>query len=300
MILPDNWILFKKIVLEKLKLYCDSRIWPFQFDALAAWLGNFDDEIEEYLALQLLDSLIVRSNEMAKASYARLMHSDLRSYLIDNQITNRTTITNWKNQLKNGGLNSIVRFSPVRTSIDEGESGSLVYRLLSSEIDTNRYSLAKIKSQPSTIVLIDDFIGSGNQFINEFAPEFLLNEKLDNGKVVYCPLLAYEEGISEIKNIFPKLDVIPAEVICKESSLFYGDDNSFFKNDQVNTIGDVKLLFSKMKNKYAPKNSNWFGYNDACLPIVFEWGCPNQTPAIYWMNQSKYKKDWKKLFGRRA
>ena len=59
--LPVNSENFKEIVLEKIRTYCDTNIWPFEYDYFAAWLNNFDCPIEEYLALQMLDNLIVLS-----------------------------------------------------------------------------------------------------------------------------------------------------------------------------------------------------------------------------------------------
>ena len=55
-----------------------------------------------------------------------------------------------------------------------------------------------------------------------------------------------------------------------------------------------------MKDKYAPKKSNWLGYKDAALPLSFEWGCPNQTLSLLYLDHSKNITEWQKLFGRRS
>lgn len=298
--LPDNWFLFKEIVIDKIRTYCRANIWPFQFEDFAAWLHNFDDEKEEYFALQLLDSLIVRSNDMAKVTYARLLHSDVRQYLIGESIISNISIPKWKQNLKQGGLSSVLRFAPVRTLTDEGESGSVIFRLLSSEVETNRYSYAKATVNPKVLILIDDFVGSGLQFADDFAPEFNLIEKLKDTLILYCPLIAFQDGIDFISQKFPKLKILPGEAIDRNESFFYGDESLPFKNDQINSIGEVKSFYAEMQKKYAPKMESWFGYELACLPLVFEWGCPNQTPSILWMNHSKYNKNWHKLFSRRA
>ena len=73
--LPNNSVAFKTIVIEKVKTYCDTNIWPYSFEQFAAWLNNFDDDLEEYLALQIIDNLIVRSNNMAKSAYCLLYTS---------------------------------------------------------------------------------------------------------------------------------------------------------------------------------------------------------------------------------
>jgi hypothetical protein len=46
--------------------------------------------------------------------------------------------------------------------------------------------------------------------------------------------------------------------------------------------------------------SNWFGFAESGLPLAFEWGCPNQTPALLYMMNSKNNLNWNQLFSRRA
>lgn len=297
--LPDNSEIFKSIVIEKIKTYCDTNIWPFEYELFAAWLGNFDCEIEEYVALQMLDNLVVRSNDMAKASYARLLHGPVRQFLKKHSPINTGSIQNWKTCLVNGSFKSQLRLSPVRLKTDEGESGSVIYRMLSNELDTNQYSLAIAGFQPEVIILIDDFIGGGRQF-KEYAIEFELEKKLENSLIIYCPLIAFEQGVAEIKNKYPKLHILPAEHIYKSDGLFYGDLAACFKNDQQNTLADVKEFLRVMHRKYAPGMPNCFGYQDAGLPLAFEWGCPNQSPSLLYLQYSRSKNNWQQLFSRRS
>jgi hypothetical protein len=173
--------------------------------------------------------------------------------------------------------------------------------MLSKEIDTNRYSLAKAKQAPDILILIDDFIGSGTQF-DEYAEEIDLNERLKTTHIIYCPLIGFEVGIDLIKSKFPKLHILPAEYIFKSDSLFFKGKNLYFKNDQENTIADIEDFLAGMKKKYAPKMSNWLGFDQAGLPLplAFEWGCPNQAPALLYMMHSKNNHNWNQLFSRRA
>jgi len=297
--LPNNSEAFKSIVVGKIRTYCDANIWPFEYERFTSWLANFDCKIEEYVVLQILDSLIVRSNDMAKTSYSRLLSCDVRQHLISHAFIKSLSIEKWKRHLLNGSLNNVMRFSPVRQKSDEGESGSVIYRLMSEELDTNKYSYAAAAKPIKVVILVDDFVGSGDQF-KDFANEFELEEKLKNTHVIYCPLIGFECGISEIKESFPKLHILPGEIVRKDNSIFYGEDNALFKNDQKNTVKDIKLFWENMKIKYAPNMPNWFGYKEAALPIAFQWGCPNQTPALLYLNHSIAVNNWKRLFSRRS
>lgn len=300
MLLPENSENFKTIVLEKIRTYCDTGIWPFEFEKFAAWLHNFDCKIEEYLALQILDSLIVRSKEMAKASYTRLLYGPVRQNLIEHTSIKIGHIQDWKKQLKYAHLCSDIRFAPVRLKDDQGESGSVIYRMLSDVIDTNRHSFSKAgQKSPSAIILVDDFIGSGDQFI-EFSTQFELTHRLKTTKILYCPLIGFEDGLTRIKDTYPELVIIPGENMYKSDGLFNGSDDDFFKNDNQNTIGNVKDFLDQMHKKYSPKMKNWLGYNKSGLPLSFEWGCPSQAPSILYMEYSSKRKSWNRLFNRRA
>lgn len=297
--LPENFEQFKTVVLEKVKTYCDSNIWPFEYEKFCGWLNNFDQPLEEYLALQVLDSLIVRSKEMAIASYSRLLSCELRQFIFENTEVNPGSIDNWMKKIKQGSLNKDIRFAPVRLSKDQGESGGSIYRMLSDLISTERYALNSANSNPKVIILIDDFIGSGDQF-SDFAKEFGLSKHLQSSDVIYTPMMAFSKGIDKIKREYPDLVIIPAEHLYESDGLFFGDDTKMFKNDPKNSIADVRRYLEIMKRKYAPKISNWHGYEEAALPLSFEWGCPNQAPSILYMEYSSEKNNWNRLFNRRA
>ena len=299
MYLPDNFEQFKIVVLEKIRTYCDNNIWPFEYEKFCGWLNNFDQELEEYLALQILDNLIVRSKEMAIASYSRLLCCELRQFIVENTEINTGPIENWKRKLIRGSLNRDIRFAPVRLMNDQGESGGSIYRMLSSVLSTDRYALANSREQPKVIILIDDFIGSGDQF-TQFAKEVDLSQLLQSSKVIYTPMMAFTKGIDRIKADYPNLNVIPGEYIHESDGLFFGEDTKHFKNDQKNTIADVKEYLENMKLKYAPNITNWQGYDEAALPLSFEWGCPNQAPSMLYMEHSSEKNNWNRLFNRRA
>lgn len=298
--LPPNWLGFKTIVLNNVRLYCITGIWPFRYENFTAWLNNFKDEKDEYLALHLIDCLIVRSQEMAKVGYAKVLHSEIRQVLIDRGvIDSKITIPKWKKKLIQGGLESKIRFAPIHTEQPAGESGNIIYRMISSEVDTNKYSLASATTEPNVIVLVDDFIGGGTQFNDQFAVQFELNNRLQTQIIIYCPLIAYEEGINSIRLKYPELIIIPVEIIYKTDSLFHGLETDFFRNDTINTVKDVREHLITMKSNFSPNMPNWLGFNNVALPIVFEWGCPNQAPSILWMNNATKADDWQNLFGRR-
>lgn len=299
--MPENFPEFKSYVLEKLKVYCDAKIWPYEFDRFTRWLSNFKDcETEEYVALHLLDCLIVRSNEMAIASYERLFCGDVLQHLISNSIIDKITLSEWKNKLKFGHISKKIKFLPVMMG-ESGESGHLIYRLLGDILETNKFEYKSDQdlSDLKVIILVDDVLGSGDQFL-EFAATFDLENKLSQYQIIYCPLMACEAGIKSLKSRFSNLIILPAEIIPAETHLFSPPLSDKFRRDQINTKADVKAILDSMKFKYAPRMDHWLGRNDASLCLAFGWGCPNQSLAILYMDHSPANNNWNQLFPRRT
>jgi hypothetical protein len=297
-IIPSNLDAFKILVLGKVKTYCKAGIWPWRFDVFAAWLSNFDAGEDEYIALQLIDSLIVRSEGMAIAAFSKLLTTDLLEYLIErNVVSPKMDIRAWRKQLKDGRCTNI-QFLPIRLDGDEGESGGAIFRQLSTLINTNK--LSRDRGNIEAVILIDDFLGSGsqlNEFISSAKPQII-----NCNNVVYCPLMATSYGLSNTSKDQPGIKVIPAEIISEDQSLFPPNcDDDYFKNDRENKVITVRKHYDNMKEKYASRGMMyWDGRDEKYLPIAFEWGCPNQTPAIFWMEHTPKSSSWQQLFCRRA
>lgn len=295
--LPENSEKYKKLVLNKIEVYCNNKIWPFDYRDFVLWIQNFDCKKEEYLAIQMLDSLIVRSNTMAKVSYLRLLRSSIRQYINEKKILEINSINEWDKILKTGSMSSLLRFTPVVVENNDGGSGSVVFRLLSPDVDTKKYRYDQSDSNPRLLIIIDDIIGSGDQFL-EYAESINLKEIMKEVHVMYCPFMAFAEGVNTIKSKFPSLQIIAAENLSNINSIFYGENENKFKNDKENTIKEVKSFYESMQKKYSPNMPNWLGHNELALPVVFGWGCPNHAPSILYMSYSK-NYHWSQLFSRR-
>jgi hypothetical protein len=301
--LPNNWMLFRSLVLEKIRTYCALKIWPYDYDIFTSWLSNFQSPEDEYVALHLLDSLIVRSKAMAVAGYSRLLHTDLRVHLQKNTIIDSDmSIKDWMAAIKSRKLANIITFHPVKLKGDHGESGSTLFRLLSRLLRTDFESNNLSSVAPGqTIILIDDFIGGGTQF-ETFAEEINLPKLMQESTVIYCPLIAFQAGLDRLNGLFPALKVLPVETIdCLHELFFSNNETAKFKNDFDNTVEDIKAHFISMQRHYASSNMPfWMGKDDVCLPLVFEWGCPNQTFSVLWMEHSPKVEQWCQLFSRRS
>src|SRR5690606_2820140 len=157
-------------------------------------------------------------------------------------------------------------------------------------------SWAKIKGY--LILLVDDFVGSGNQFL-EFAEQINLATGAQDNEIVYAPLMALKNGVDEINKKNIGIQVSPIEIVDKPHSIFYGKEADRFRNDQGNTIADALTCYEDIRKEYRIQMGSdyWMGHNNAAMSIAFQWGCPNQTLGILYKEQDQPR--WRRLFKRR-
>ncbi len=296
---PDYFSHFKATVKDRIKNYCQLKIWPFDYDSFLCWLNNFNTEAEEYFALQLLNNLIVRSKVMACSGYSRLLNTDIRNRLIDlKKLDQNNSIPEWEDILLGRGRRKDITILPVQLLGDKGESGGSLYRTLSPLINTGAWGKDINSIDNGVIIFVDDILGSGNQF-ETFSKENNLSEIKDQNTIIFCPLIACEHGLSYLRETVPYVEIFPVETLSLDQSIFDDRGQTFF-NDGVNTIEASVDFYLEMKEKYSPQMPEWLGRDNVGLPIVFEWGCPNQTPSILWMREASKLETWYQLFSRRA
>lgn len=145
------------------------------------------------------------------------------------------------------------------------------------------------------IIFVDDFIGSGGR-VSEFLTGFWLEPTIVSwlsGKQIQFHVIAYsgtEEGISYAERHKSK----PHVHIYRDAPTF----NSFsWGNQKKERINNLCQKYGHIANK--KRKNMWWGYNGGMAAIVFEHGCPNNTPAILWEPDFKGS-GWKGLFPNRT
>ena len=304
---PKNWKEYREFVLNKITAYCESNIWCFDAQHASNWLENFaESEENEYLAVRLLDSIIYRSNEMAISSYQRYFSTCLKFHHEKTCQAENLDLESWLDILKKGNGRINATFVGVKSKSDTGESAGHIIRILNRSLLNARHvksitELSKQETPPQLMVFVDDMIGSGDQFC-QFAKENNLSSLSERTKILYCPLLALPAGVETITQAFPNIVVEPLEMISRENKVFVSDygDGTKFKNDPMNTVDDFKNQYIEFMKQHVPNMNDHLGRDGAEVSIVFEWGCPNQTLPIFWMNSTKIHDEWIQLFTRRA
>lgn len=144
-----------------------------------------------------------------------------------------------------------------------------------------------------TIILVDDFIGSGErtkEFIAAFwsDPTITSWHSLGYIKIVVVAYSGTDRGVRVVKRHKAK------PVIILERSCPTYTEMPWGKQLRKSVMDVCKIYGSKTTAGYW-----WKGYGDGMAALVFEHGCPDNTPAILWAPDEPAK-PWQPLFPNRA
>jgi len=262
---------------------------------LEKWVSYFKSDDEKVLCALILDSLTFRSSSQTKAIIDHALEQSIPQALLCDGVTLNfdiyRTIT-----ARNGKPNRSLRIVPViREKDPPTKSGPLVARLYKREVGVNEkymiwpWSVESINEEPSIIVMIDDFVGTGDQFL-DFFERFLsgLPAKGDT-HFIYAPLGACEQGLERIKRDLPYVSVCCAESI--------GQRERFFEGMMLRYPGTSLAFQNKMRKTYLELMSrlgldfikNKFGYGDLELTYAYAHGTPNATLPILWAETESFQ-----------
>lgn len=150
-------------------------------------------------------------------------------------------------------------------------------------------------NKADAIIFVDDFIGSGRR-IREFLRSFWIEPTIVSwlsGKQICFHVLAYsgtQDGITYVLHDKSK----PKIHIYRDAPTF---DTIVWSDQKRKEVKDLCEKYGRIANR--KRKNMWWGYNTGMAAIIFEHGCPNNTPAIFWEPDFKGS-GWVGLFPNRT
>ena len=142
--------------------------------------------------------------------------------------------------------------------------------------DPTRFSWIENLGEDDAVLLLDDYIGSGETAVN--AVHWLQSQhNVDTNKIAILSIAAQEQGLEYIaQNSQTKVFTY---LIRKKGISDYYSDETLAKNIKIMAEIEKKL---KVKKKYA------FGYNksEALISLI---KAPNNTFPVFWFTTQKYE-----------
>lgn len=214
------------------------------------------------------------------------------------------------------------------------DSTSLIGYLCSKIFDENKRkevvfdnieALARTKNPKNTsVVFLDDTIGSGNQAIRIFSEWLGLSEKqseyvhrlsagaeewLRQAKLTYFALIGFREGKERLFEFLASHQItiqVHTAITMEESAGCFDASSLIFDNPQVRL--HTKKIAEEIGFQLFADQEDWptekrrsmaLGYRGAQKLIVFSYNTPNCTLPILWKMGNFNGKEWLPLFPRR-
>lgn len=278
------------------RIFQSLGLWPRMEDLnTQGWLSNFDNEEDRELARHILNHFIHVPDTMLGqllitvvgrcGYYLKKINPQWNMSSFDTEVW-YSFVEGETPSPTDSGRTYLIK---VRDKLHIQENRLLELSTLVSKLN---------KEKNLIVILVDDFVGTGNQCISTWVSNKLEDVvKRNNHMVFYAPIVVNREGQNRIKNTCPSLHLVPAFVLGPEynlfekNSIFWDGDNDLYEKG----ISLIEYYSNKVgiPTKSAFEDCYWQGLGaqglfvqigsnlpDACPPI-FYWDLNGWVPLIH-------------------
>ena len=268
-------------------------LWPAShtFDP-RGWLANFEEN-ERPHALNLVNVFLYYNEDLIHA----LLSSAVRR-LTTSAITPGSPLNEAREQWMQFCRNALVTYVEGENP-NVTDSGRVFARkarqilgIDEQRIGSPEETLARLaRDQAGPVLVLDDFIGSGNQMLNTWrhrycvagGEEHSFQMASDRGIKIFCvPLVATNVGVNALSRNCNGLIVSPAHVLDERYSLVAAD-SILWPDALKHTAIDFLYSASGRAGIFDEPSIQWDGFQSLGLGLAFSHSVPDATlPLYYW------------------
>lgn len=289
--------------LERWKYFVDVQLWPKRanFDP-AGWMENFTADEIPY-ALRLLEGFTYFSQDLVPQMF-RSAFLNLSQIIVKQKFDLQSAKSEWA-----AFINSAIIVRVTGETPNDSDSGFAFARyardflnipehhILSPEDAIKRFNFCT----EGNVIFVDDFVGSGNQFIETWQRPYPLSgpsysfEELNlsaKGKIgfYYCPVICTELGRSNIATDCPNVKIIPAHFYGSAQSAI-SPDSSIWRDDMQNE-GPEFVRMASLRAGIPDLNGDvgcWRGFHKLGLALAFSHGWPDATLPLFYSTANNWR-----------
>jgi hypothetical protein len=294
MISTDEQLDYIDQVFDRARKLVQTRVWDeIKESRLEGWIGCLQNHDAELLGAYLLDNLCFRSRDQF-FSMLDALFLDLPAYPSAAGKGGQLVARLQANPTANAP--EAIRLAPViGPASPPTKSGPYILRLAQRRYGIRSGWLAwphllAQEQHLSDIIFVDDFCGTGKQFV-EFAESIQLEElhaQRAHVGITYLVAAAHEKGIQHINETLPFVRVKCAERLGAITSVL--EDKCFARYD---IAGFQELVIEKhdrvVKQCGLPSKGKFAkGFGELGLAYAFAHATPNNTLPIFWFETDEW------------
>ena len=282
--------LTRDFVLKKCTFFRDVNLWPrTELLSPERWLKNFTED-ETPLALHLLNAFQFFSEDLTRAMFDAALHAISGDLVTKHGPASQSV---WRSFIDQVLVAPVEGEDPNPT-----DSGYGFARRARQYIDEKRIGrpmeiVARLISTDAPVVFVDDFVGSGNQFIETWERQYSAGTttvslqniaKVRNGPFYYCPLICTEYGADRIRKRCPEVRLLPAHLIAARDGALSPDSRLWPTGLHSNAVEFIHRASQRAGIPLVGKD-RWDGYHGLGLALAFAHSVPDATLPLF---------DWEK------
>jgi len=252
------------------------------------WFRQFEEADCALLGACLLDNLTYRSKQQVLALFKAALTT---SQLLSSDTSSDLMIIEALRGRRDPGIRLIPVISPDQPPT---KSGPYMLRLLSRGLRIREKwmvwtsELGSVPENVHSVIAVDDFCGSGKQFVERFLalPEVAEFRRCrPECKFIYVAAAAHRDGIGSIREAAQDVEIVSGEILSTEHHFFDGTVLNQYQSD-----GLKAALLDQHDRMLAQVHLNGsvgkFGFGSLGLTYAFAHGTPNNTLPVLWYDNT--------------
>lgn len=297
----------QKFVLSKCDYFVDVQLWPLRQNLNPElWLKNFKAN-ELSFAVHLLNAFIFYTDQMIDQLLTAAFQG-LSPFVASTAQSADDIRNGWSSFVDAAVITAVEGEVPNIT--DSGfmfaRKARQVLGIEETQILSVRGALERLINRgPSPVVFVDDFVGSGNQFVETWRREFEINgvrisfdqfSRANGGNFYYCPLVCSEVGLRRIERDCPSVVTNPAHVLPNRYNALVADSIIWPGSIRTAAADFVRNASARAGIPDTDGGVNdWRGFHKLGLCLAFAHSVPDATMPIFYWEQN----GWNPLIRRR-
>ena len=286
-------------ITSKLEFFRDVNLWPgtATLDPIG-WLANFYPEEKPY-ALNLLNVFLYYSEPMVNGLFLSAFRQ-LSATITDAAAGPSDAADRWRSFATEARATYVEGEQPRAT--DSGHifvrKARQIARLGETQIDGPAPTLsAWLRHNTTPILLLDDFVGSGNQMRATWEREYSVDDGMTysfamassaGADIRYLPLIATTRGMDRLNAHCPGLSVMPVHLLDQRYSLISGDSILWPPSLKGGAMRFLRRA-SERAGICQRLGADWCGFHDLALPLAFYHSVPDATLPLYFWEEEGWR-----------